>query len=259
MRNSFQIWINAVCEQVRFRPDHRSIEFELRDHYEEHVRDLIRLGRPRELAEERALEAMGNAQEVGRALDKVHKPWLGWLWEASRFLILALALLLAWKIWNPDSYTRSLADRTWDQLTWSVPASASRGATDYLSLWLAPGEPEPYCEPYTDIPLPGETRVQVPLTLWVETQDVFHDDLSGLYEDLSVTADGQLLPFGSYLEDHSQLYSGYWNYYAPDSWRTGWTRYRDGLLLVLDHPPRRVEITHPRCGWTLAAEWEDTA
>ena len=71
MRNSFQIWINAVCEQVRFRPDHRSIEFELRDHYEEHVRDLSRLGRPRELAEERALEAMGNAQEVGRALDRV--------------------------------------------------------------------------------------------------------------------------------------------------------------------------------------------
>ena len=49
MRSNFQIWVNAVCEQVRFRPDHRSIEFELRDHYEEHVRDLLRLGRPREL------------------------------------------------------------------------------------------------------------------------------------------------------------------------------------------------------------------
>ncbi len=256
MRNSFQIWINAVCEQVRFRPDHRSIEFELRDHYEEHMQDLIRLGRPRELAEERALEAMGNAQEVGRALDKVHKPWLGWIWEVSRFLVLALALLLAWKIWQNDIYTHSLTGRTWDQLMWSVPASASRGATDYLSLWLAPGEPEPYCEPYTDIPLPGETRVQLPLTLWVETQDIFHDDLSGLYEDLSVTADGQPLSFGNYLEDHSQLYSGYWNYYAPDGWRTGWTRYRWSLQLVLDRPPRRVEITHPRCGWTLTAEWE---
>ena len=52
MRSNFQIWVNAVCEQVRFRPDHRSIEFELRDHYEEHVRDLLRLGRPRELAED---------------------------------------------------------------------------------------------------------------------------------------------------------------------------------------------------------------
>ena len=254
MRNSFQIWINAVCEQVRFRPDHRSIEFELRDHYEEHVRDLIRLGRPRELAEERALEAMGNAQEVGRALDKVHKPWLGWLWEVSRFLVLALALLLAWKVWQNDSNTRSLADRTWDQLTWSVPSSASRGAMDYLSLWLASGEPEPYCEPYTDIPLPDESRLQVPLILWVETQDVFHDNLEGLYQRLEITADGQSLPWGRYTGDgETPLESGYW-LYGPA--KRGWTRCCDQIVLVLDGPPQRVEVTHPRGNWTLTAEWE---
>ena len=254
MRNSFQIWINAVCEQVRFRPDHRSIEFELRDHYEEHVRDLIRLGRPRELAEERALEAMGNAQEVGRALDKVHKPWLGWIWEVSRFLVLALALLLAWKIWNPDSYTRSLADRTWDQLTWSVPSSASRGTMDYLSLWLASGEPEPYCEPYTDIPLPDESRLQVPLILWVETQDVFHDNLEGLYQRLEITADGQSLPWGRYTGDgETPLESGYW---LNGPAKRGWTRCCDQIVLVLDGPPQRVEVTHPRGNWTLTAEWE---
>ena len=203
MRSNFQIWVNAVCEQVRFRPDHRSIEFELRDHYEEHVRDLLRLGRPRELAEERALEAMGNAQEVGRALDRVHKPWLGWLWEVSRLLVLLLALLLAWKVWQNDSNTRSLTALTCNQLTWSVPASAGHAATDYLDLWLASGEPEPYAGTYWEDPLPDESRLQVPLILWVETQDVFHDELSGLYEDLSVTADGRPLPFGSYLEDHS--------------------------------------------------------
>ena len=154
MRSNFQIWVNAVCEQVRFRPDHRSIEFELRDHYEEHVRDLLRLGRPRELAEERALEAMGNAQEVGRALDRVHKPWLGWLWEVSRLLVLLLALLLAWKVWQNDSNTRSLTALTWNQLTWSVPASAGHAATDYLDLWLASGEPEPYAGTYWEDPLP---------------------------------------------------------------------------------------------------------
>ena len=66
---------------------------ELRVHYDDHVKDLLRLGRDPALAEERALEAMGDAQEVGRALDKVHKPWLGWLWEASRTLALALTVL----------------------------------------------------------------------------------------------------------------------------------------------------------------------
>ena len=77
MRDAFQIWVDAVCEQVRFQPDRKGIARELRVHYEDHVRDLLRLGRDPALAEERALEAMGNAQEVGRALDRVHKPWLG--------------------------------------------------------------------------------------------------------------------------------------------------------------------------------------
>ena len=73
MRNCFQIWVDAVCEQVRFRPDRKGIALELRVHYDDHVKDLLRLGRDPTLAEERALAAMGNAQEVGRALDRVHK------------------------------------------------------------------------------------------------------------------------------------------------------------------------------------------
>ena len=107
MRDNFQIWVDAVCEQVRFQPDRKGIARELRVHYEDHVRDLLRLGRSQELAEERALAAMGDAQEVGRALDKVHKPWLGWLWEVSRALawtltVLALATLL-WTVGDRKS------------------------------------------------------------------------------------------------------------------------------------------------------------
>ena len=260
MRSSFQMWVNAVCQEVRFRPDRRSIEFELRDHYEDHVQDLLRLGRSRETAEQRALEAMGNAQEVGWALDKIHKPWLGWLWEVSRFLVLALALLLAWKVWNWDTHTRFLAGATWDQLTWSVPSyAASHAATDYLNLWLAPGEPEIYRDPYEETPAPGEKRLQVPLTLWVETRDVFHSDLAGLYHGLSVTVDGQFLPWRRDLDPHSLPSSGYWDFGGLDNAQNGWTRYQSGLLLILDSPPRRVEITHSRASWTLTAEWEGAA
>ncbi len=259
MRNSFQIWINAVCEQVRFRPDHRSIELELRDHYEDHVQDLLRLGRPRELAEERALEAMGNAQEVGRALDKVHKPWLGWLWEVSRVLVLALALLLAWKLWK-DTYTVSLTKKTWDQLMWtSPPFGVSYAATDYLDLWLAPGEPEFYAGTYWDDPLPGETRLQVPLTVWAQTEDVFHEHLVSpdQHWNLEVTADGRPIPHGSYAGDGSTRNSGYWVYDGPGQY--GWTRYRFRILLILEEPPRRAEVTIPRTGTVLTAEWEGAA
>lgn len=40
-----------------------------------------------EVSKQRALEAMGSAREVGYAPARAHKPWLGWLWEASRLLL----------------------------------------------------------------------------------------------------------------------------------------------------------------------------
>lgn len=260
MRDNFQIWVDAVCEQVRFWPDRKGIAKELRIHYEDHCQALERLNYERPLAEERSLRAMGNAQEVGRALDRVHKPWLGWLWEVSRVLVVALALLLACKGWQIDYDSRHLTDCTVDQLVWRVPSSAvSHAVTDYLDLWLAPGEPEPYCEPYREEPLPCEARVQVPLTLYVETRDVFHHDLYyGLHQQMEIVADGQPLPFGSYVENAPNRDSGYWVFRGDDSLH-GWTRYRDSICLVLDSPPRRVEVVHPRCGWVLTAEWEDAS
>lgn len=76
-------WMREVLEQVRFRPDHKDIQKELLAHLEDGRADLVRLGYPRDLAEERALQAMGDAKTVGQALDQAHRPWLGWLWLAS--------------------------------------------------------------------------------------------------------------------------------------------------------------------------------
>lgn len=91
-------WLTATVRQVRFRPDHEAIEKELREHYEDHLKDLERLGYDPELAAERSLTAMGDPGEVGRAMDAAHKPWLGWLWMASRGLLILLGIVLAWNM-----------------------------------------------------------------------------------------------------------------------------------------------------------------
>lgn len=94
MREFYQ-WRDSVVKQVRFRPDRTAVAEELTAHYEDHVKDLERLGYDRSLAESRALDAMGDAEEIGRALDKAHKPWLGWLWLVSRWGVIACAVLIA--------------------------------------------------------------------------------------------------------------------------------------------------------------------
>ena len=70
----FQKWCKTVTDQVRFRPDRAAIARELHAHYEDHVKDLERIGFDSTLAEERALAAMGDAEQIGRAMDRAHKP-----------------------------------------------------------------------------------------------------------------------------------------------------------------------------------------
>lgn len=93
----FGRWCDTATRQVRFRPDRGAIQRELTAHYQDHVRDLERVGYDWKLAEQRALAAMGDPEEIGRALDRVHKPWLGWLWIASRAVLIltVMACLLS--------------------------------------------------------------------------------------------------------------------------------------------------------------------
>ena len=137
----FYKWCETVVGQVRFKPDRWAIQRELEDHYEDHVKDLERLGYPHELARQRALGAMGDPVEVGRALDKVHKPWLGWLWEISR-VVLALSLAAAlffgrdganWtqRIWNTVFPPEDLAGFEQDMTVYDVLLNQQEGR-DYI-------------------------------------------------------------------------------------------------------------------------------
>ena len=72
MKN-FEAWKTEVLRYIRFFPDRGAIARELEDHYEDSVKDFIRVGYDEKLAEVRALQSMGDAEEVGRAMDRAHK------------------------------------------------------------------------------------------------------------------------------------------------------------------------------------------
>lgn len=89
-------WLDAATRDIRFGPDRKAVRAELYAHLEDKRADLRRIFpdiSPEE-AERRAVESMGDPEEIGRELAKLHKPWLGYLWVVSRVLAVAACLWL---------------------------------------------------------------------------------------------------------------------------------------------------------------------
>lgn len=88
-------YIKEVTGYVRFKQDHLDIRLELQAHLEDRMEDFLEDGCSEEEAKRMALEVMGDAREVGEALDKEHGPVLGWIWwfiRACRILMVVLLI-----------------------------------------------------------------------------------------------------------------------------------------------------------------------
>lgn len=90
-------WLTTAVHGIRFKPDREAVRAELYAHIEDKTADLRRIFPdllPDE-ARQMALDQMGDPEEIGRELAKLHKPWLGYLWQASRVAAAAMLILLA--------------------------------------------------------------------------------------------------------------------------------------------------------------------
>lgn len=103
------------------RAEREAIRAELDGHMEDHVCDLLDLGYPPELAEERTLSFMGDPAEVGRELNKQYP--LGWLilGRAAAALLAVLCLLAVSHVWDMLGLARrNLTART---APWEISGS----------------------------------------------------------------------------------------------------------------------------------------
>lgn len=80
-------WADRAASYIRFKPDRPPVIRELTQHYLDHRDDLIHAGTDRQDAECAALESMGDPDETGKLLNRMHKPYLGWLWVISRWAV----------------------------------------------------------------------------------------------------------------------------------------------------------------------------
>lgn len=85
-----------VCSCVQFSPDHAAISAELTGHMEEHRDALLEANPGMTLwdAESEAVRGMGDPEELGRWLNQIHNPCLGWIQIWFRRVVWTLAVLV---------------------------------------------------------------------------------------------------------------------------------------------------------------------
>lgn len=81
-------FLDKVCNQIKYKPIRNEIVQEVESHIKESKEDYIEKGMHEKEAEEKAIVQMGNADEIGKRLNKIHKPKLN-----IQLLILVLILL----------------------------------------------------------------------------------------------------------------------------------------------------------------------
>lgn len=236
-------WRDEVLRQVRFTPDHGEIAKELYAHYEDSVLDFERIGYEESLARERALAAMGDAAEVGQGLDRAHKFWLGWLFEATKWMMTALCLILAVTVVKDWIFAEGWYHLK-SQLKWQTPpAAAVQADTGHGTVYAYPGK---VWEEGGMI----HQRVDV----WLEF-DVPQTSRPVTWPLFQYTTDrGEMEIWDSNMDPEEEYY-GYnsdTDFYAME----GYTRYQFSVCFVTKEPLQWVEVSHAAGKWTLRVEME---
>lgn len=110
-RGEYNARVQAALRRVTER-ERAAIRAELDAHMEDHICDLLDLGYPPELAEERTMAFMGDPEEVGRELNKQYP--LGWL--AAKWAAMALTAVLVLLMLLPArQLAGTVADNLWNR------------------------------------------------------------------------------------------------------------------------------------------------
>lgn len=85
-------FLNKVCKEIKYEPARKGISEELEVHIQEIKEDYINNGISEIEAEEKAVKQMGIAEEIGKKLNKIHRPHLDWK------LLLLIIILMGFSI-----------------------------------------------------------------------------------------------------------------------------------------------------------------
>lgn len=91
-------WLYRATREIRFVPDREAVRRELQDHLESRIEAYMEQGQTFSEAEEAAVAAMGDPDAIAAELGRIHAPWWGYLWRASRVVLVLAVIVAVWGI-----------------------------------------------------------------------------------------------------------------------------------------------------------------
>ena len=88
-------FLNSVCKEIKYKPAKKEISEELNLHIQEIKEDYLKTGMGELEAEEKAVSQMGVAEEIGKELNKIHKPKLDFILLVLISIIIGFGIFIS--------------------------------------------------------------------------------------------------------------------------------------------------------------------
>lgn len=93
MHKEKEMFLNEVVSHVKFPFDRKEIKSELEDHIEDRMLDYLDEGYSKDEALSLTIKGMGNSSDIGRELNMMHNPFLGWIWKISDIIVRVVGVI----------------------------------------------------------------------------------------------------------------------------------------------------------------------
>lgn len=86
-------YVKDILSHVKFKYDHKYIYSEIMEHMEDLYNNLVNEGIDENEAIKLTVEYMGDSEEIGKALNKEHNPFVGWIYRILKYSAMLLIFL----------------------------------------------------------------------------------------------------------------------------------------------------------------------